>query len=92
MEIRPVGKRILIKQAAPPQTYGGGLIYIPDSQREDQCKGTVIAIGNEVKDAGQIKKGDYIQYADYIKPIEMQHDGETHLIITQGDVLAVIVV
>ena len=88
MEIRPVGKRILIKQEEPPQTYGGGTIYIPDSQRQEECKGTVIAIG---KDVEEVKKGDYIQYADYIKPIEMQHDGETHLIIASGDVLAVLI-
>ena len=49
MEIRPVGKRILIKQEdAPPETYGGGTIYIPDSQRQEECKGTVIAVGQRM--------------------------------------------
>ena len=88
MEVRPVGKRILIKQQEAAQTFGGGAIYIPEAQRQEECKGTVIAVG---KDEEEIKKGDFIQYADYIKPIEMEHDGETHLIIAQGDVLAVLV-
>ncbi len=88
MEIRPVGKKILIKQEAAPQTYGGGSIWIPDSQREEECKGTVVAVG---KDVEEIKKGDYVQYADYISPTKMSHNDEEHLLIGQGDVLAILV-
>jgi len=88
MEIRPVGKKVLIKPEAAPQKYGGGTIWIPDSQREEECKGTVIAVG---KDVEEIKKGDYIQYADYITPTKMSHNDEEHLLIGQGDVLAILV-
>jgi co-chaperonin GroES (HSP10) len=88
MEIRPVGKKVLIKQEEAPQKYGGGTIWIPDSQRQEECKGIVIAVG---KDVEEIKKGDYIQYADYITPTKMTHNDEEHLLIGQGDVLAILV-
>ena len=88
MEIRPVGKKVLIKQEEAPQKYGGGTIWIPDSQRQEECKGIVIAVG---KDVEEIKKGDYIQYADSITPTKMTHNDEEHLLIGQGDVLAILV-
>lgn len=85
MEIVPIGKRVLIKQEDPQETYGDTGIYIPDAQRVEECKGVVIAVGDEVK---CVKAGDVIQYADYTTPIEMQHNGEEHLLIAQGDILA----
>ena len=84
MKIIPIGKRVLIKQEDPQETYGSTGIYIPDAQRVEECKGTVIAVGDEVE---CVKAGDVIQYADYITPLEIQHNGEEHLIIAQGDIL-----
>lgn len=84
----PVGKRILIKKDEPKETYGSGAIYIPDSHQVDEYRAMVISVGKEVE---EIKEGDHIQYADYSVPVEMMHEGEKHLIINQGDILAVLV-
>ena len=43
------------------------------------------------KDVEEIKSGDLIQYADYANPVEMQHNGEKHLLVSSGEVLAVLV-
>lgn len=88
MEVRPVGKKVLLKQLEPKETFAGTSIYIPDAQREEECKGYVIAVG---KDVEEIKSGDLIQYADYANPVEMQHNGEKHLLVSSGEVLAVLV-
>jgi len=87
-QVVPVGKRVLIKQSEAAQTYGVSGILIPDSQQIKECKGEVVAVGKEVK---EIKEGDSIQYADYITPVEMQHNNENHLLISVGDILAIII-
>tara|TARA_B110000196_G_C21152896_1_gene670995 strand:+ start:2529 stop:2810 length:282 start_codon:yes stop_codon:yes gene_type:complete len=84
----PVGKRILIKKDEPKETYGGGTIYVPDSHQISEYSGVVISIGKEV--SNEIKEGDHVQYADHCVPVEMDHNGEKHLIINQGDILAVL--
>ena len=45
-------------------------------------------LGQEVT---EVKVGDLIQYVDYATPVEMKHNGETHLLIAQGDILAVVI-
>ena len=85
MEVIPIGKKVLIKQQTAPETYGNTGIYIPESERMQEARGVVIAVGDEVEG---IKADDIIQYADYITPIEMEHHGEVHLLINHGDILA----
>ena len=53
--IRPVGDRILIKQHKPEETYGSTGIYIPESSQEKQDKGTVVAVGDDVKGIFDLK-------------------------------------
>lgn len=60
---------------------------IPDSAKEKTYQGYVIGIGKEVT---EVKVGDLIQYVDYATPVEMKHNNEKHLLIAQGDILAVI--
>jgi len=86
-KVFPVGKKILIKQHKPKETFGSSNIYVPDSHKTFECIGTVVSIGKEVE---EISEGDDIQYTDYCVPVEMQHSGESHLIINQGDVLVII--
>jgi len=84
-KIVPVGKRILILEKKPNEFYLGTKIHIPDTARTKTYQGYVIAVGQEVT---EVKEGDLIQYVDYATPIEMTHNGEEHLLIAQGDVLA----
>ncbi len=88
MKVVPIGKKVLIKQDMAPETYGDTGIYIPESERIQECKGKIIALGEELAKEMEIYVGDTIQYADYITPVEMEHKGETHLLINYGDILA----
>ena len=38
-----------------------------------------------------LSKDDLIQYAKFADPVEMEHEGEKHLLIRKGDILAVII-
>lgn len=87
-QVIPTGNRILIKQLAEKETYGDTGIYIPDAQKTKENKGYIIAIGDEVEGVGI---GDLIQYAQFADPVEMNHEGEKHLLIRKGDILAVII-
>jgi len=86
-KITPVGKRILIKKKKEEQYFPGTNILVPETSKVETYKGYVIAIG---KDVEEISVGDLIQYASYAVPTEMMHEGEPHLLITAGDILAVI--
>ena len=84
----PIGRRVLIKQVKASETYGDSGIYIPENQQTQQNKAYVVSVGEVVEG---IQEGDYIQYSEYAKPVPMRHDGETHLLIDQHDILSIIV-
>lgn len=86
-KITPIGKRVLVKEKASDAYYPGTTIMIPETQREKTYKGYVIGVGSETNG---INEGDLVQYVDYATPIEMMHNGEKHLLITQADILAII--
>jgi len=87
-KVIPVGKRVLIKKKDADAYFAGTSIMIPESQREDELKGHVIAVGKEVD---EVEVGDLVQYADYALPTKMKHEGEDHLLIAAGDIFAVLV-
>ena len=87
-KVIPVGKRVLVKKKDADAYFQGTSILIPENQRKDELKGYVIAGGKEVE---EVKVGDLVQYADYAIPTKMEHDGEDHLLITAGDIFAVLV-
>jgi len=87
-KVIPVGHRVLIKQVKASETYGDTGIYIPENQQKQQNKAYVISVGDGVKG---IEDGDCIQYSESANAVPMKHDGETHLLIDQHDILAIIV-
>lgn len=88
VEIVPVGKRVLIKPLEALKVIPGTNIIIPDSAIKKVYRGTVIGIGQLVT---EINVGDVVQYPDYITPMEMEHNNQPHLLITEGDILAKII-
>lgn len=86
-KIVPVGKRVLILEKKPADFFPGTKIMIPDAAKEKTYQGYVVGIGKEVT---EVKVGDLIQFVDYATPVEMKHNGDKHLLIAQGDILAVI--
>ena len=91
MKIEPMGERILIKIVKQADQTSSG-IYLPETAKEKPEEGEVVALGPEVnEDDCPLQPGDIIMYPKYTGT-EVKIDGEDHLIMDAGDVLARIVV
>jgi chaperonin GroES len=94
MKFTPLHDRILIKRIEEKETAKGGII-IPDSAKEKQQEGEVIAVGNGRKtEEGKIipldvKAGDRILFGKY-SGTEIKVDNEDFLILKEEEVLGII--
>jgi chaperonin GroES len=94
MKFNPLHDRILIKRIEEKEAVKGGII-IPDSAKEKQQEGIVIAVGNGKKtDEGQIipldvKTGDHILFGKYSGG-EIKIDNEEFLILKEEEVLGIV--
>lgn len=94
MKLRPLQDRILVRRVEEAQETKGGII-IPDSAKEKQAEGEVVAVGNgKLSDDGkriplEIKKGDRILFSKY-GGTEVQIEDEEYLIMREDDVLGVV--
>ncbi len=95
MNLKPLGDRVIVKQAeAETQTKSG--IIIADTAKEKPTKGTVIAVGEgkwdeagEKRIAPDVKVGDTVIYSKY-GGTEVKVDGEDYLILRADDIYAVV--
>jgi chaperonin GroES len=94
MSIRPLEDRVLIKpQEAEQKTTGG--IVLPDSAKEKQQRGTVVAVGGgKLLDTGEragmsVKEGDTVVFGKYAGT-EIKIEGEEHQIMRESEILAVL--
>ena len=94
MKFQPLHDRILIKRIEEKETAKGGII-IPDSAKEKQQEGEVLAVGHGRKtEDGKIipldvKVGDRILFGKY-SGTEIKIDNEDVLILKEEEVLGVI--
>ena len=94
MKFHPLHDRILIKRIEEKETAKGGII-IPDSAKEKQQEGEVIAVGNGKKTeegkiiAWDVKAGDRILFGKY-SGTEIKVDDHEYLILREDEVLGVI--
>tara|TARA_R110000850_G_scaffold15005_12_gene47281 strand:+ start:433 stop:759 length:327 start_codon:yes stop_codon:yes gene_type:complete len=86
-QVIPVGKKILIRPKKAETKTASGL-YLPEIAQKKEYKGEVVGLGQSVK---EIKLGDVVQYTEHCLPTSMNHNGEEHLLIQEGDVFAIIV-
>jgi chaperonin GroES len=83
--IRPVGDRLLIiRHKAEEKTSSG--IYIPETAQESEDKGTVIAVGDDVKG---IHEGEVVLFNQFIQPVKVSHMGDEHILLKQQDIWAI---
>ena len=85
--IRPVGDRILVKQHKAKETYGTSGIYIPDSSKEKEDRGTVIAVGEDVQG---IYESEVVLFNQFVQPVIVSHMDEEHILLRQQDVWAIV--
>jgi len=94
MKFTPLNDRLLVKRTDSEETTSGGII-IPDTAKEKPLEGIVAAVGTGklLKDGSRrapgLTEGDRVLFGKYSGD-EVKLDGETHLILREDEVLAVI--
>ncbi|MCK5849166.1 MAG: co-chaperone GroES [Caldisericia bacterium] len=95
MNIRPLGDRVVVKALDAEEKTKGGII-LPDSAKEKQQRGKVLAVGNgKILDNGtrvplDVREGDTVIYSKY-GGTEIKIDSETYLIVSERDILGVVI-
>jgi len=87
MKIKPLGKKVLLKDKALAKCFKGTSIIIPESVKSKEYIAKVISIGKSVE---HVQCGDMIKYAKHIQTIEIEHNGEDHFLIDEKDIHAII--
>ncbi|MEX1377363.1 MAG: co-chaperone GroES [Eubacteriales bacterium] len=92
MTIKPLGDRVVLKSVESEETTASGIV-LPGAAKEKPQLAVVVSVGpggmvdgNEVK--MEVKAGDKVIYSKYAGT-EVKIDGETLIIVRQGDILAV---
>ena len=94
MKLQPLGDRVLIEpMEAEDKTESG--IYIPDTAKEKQQKGRIVAVGKgRVQEDGklvplEVKVEDKVIYGRY-SGTEIKIQGTEFLILKEEDILGII--
>jgi chaperonin GroES len=94
-KLRPLGDRVVLRPSAHEELTKSGIV-IPDTVKEKPQEGMILSVGpGRVLDDGtretmDIKPGDKALYARYAGT-EFKLDGEDLLIVSQKDILAIVV-
>jgi len=86
MKIKPLKERVVVKYSEEEIEKTAGGIYVPDVAKEKPQKGTVEAVGSEVK---ELKVGDVVLFEKYGGSKIKLNDVE-YLIIKEEDILGII--
>ena len=93
-KIQPLGDRVLVEPLEAEDKTSGGII-IPDTAKEKQQRGKVIAVGKgRVSEEGkltplEVKAGDQVLFGRY-SGSEIKVGAGDYLIIKEDDILGII--
>ena len=94
MALRPLYDRVLVKRVDTDEKTAGGL-YIPETAKEKPQEAMVVAVGpghrldNGTTRPPLVSEGDRILFGKYSGD-EIKLDGETHMILRENEILAVL--
>jgi chaperonin GroES len=94
MNIRPLHDRVVVRRMEE-QTMSAGGIVLPGSASEKPDRGEIIAVGKgRITDSGDVRAmdvavGDTVLFKQY-GPTEIKVEGETLLVMSEDDIIAVI--
>lgn len=94
VNIKPLDDRVLLQPVEPEEKTASG-IYLPESAKEKPITGDVVAVGpGKLNDDGSrsepaVKAGDRVLYGKYAGT-EIEHEGETYMILRESELLGVI--
>lgn len=87
--MKPISDRVVIKPLPAEEMTKGG-IFVPDTAKEKQQKGEVVAVGPG-KDGNlmTVQVGDTVLYGKYAGQ-EVHYEGTDYLIVKEDDILVVL--
>ena len=85
MIIKPLGKRVLIKQVEQEEVKKSGIVLPGTASKEKPITGEVLAVGKEVED---VKAGDKVIFEKY-SGTEVKDGDDSFLILDIDNVLAI---
>ena len=85
MIIKPLGKRVLIKQVEQEEVTKSGIVLQGTASKEKPITGEVLAVGKEVED---VKAGDKVIFEKY-SGTEVKDGDDSFLILDIDNVLAI---
>ena len=94
-KIRPLHDRIIVRRDEEIKESAGGII-IPDVATDTPVQGEVLAVGNgKITETGELKDlsvsvGDKVIFVK-TAGTEINVDGETLLVLTENDVMGIVV-
>lgn len=83
-KFQPLGERVFVTYTEEMERTAGG-IYVPETAKEKPQRGTVQAVGKDVKN---LKVGDEVLFDKY-SGSKLQIDDEECLVIKEEDVLGI---
>jgi chaperonin GroES len=88
MKIRPINAHVLVKPLEAADMTPGG-IHLPDSAREKQTEGEVIAVAEDATE--EVTVGDRVIYKEFAGT-EVNVDSENYVLLSSEDLLVKYVV
>jgi chaperonin 10 Kd subunit len=85
MIIKPLGKRVLIKQVEQEEVTKSGIVLPGTASKEKPITGEVLAVGKDVED---VKAGDKVIFEKYTGT-EVKDGDDSFLILDIDNVLAI---
>lgn len=95
MKLKPLHDHVIVKPILEDEITKSGIVLPETVDKEKPEKGQVVAVGQgKLLDNGQraavsVKVGDKVMFKKY-SPDEVKIDGVEYLIISEGDILAVL--
>ncbi len=94
MKVVPLGTNVVVRRLEAEEKTAGGIL-LPDAAQDKPREGRVLSVGdgrrlgNGSRAPHQIREGDRIVFGTYAG-VEVQVDGETMLIMSEDDILAIV--
>ena len=92
LNIKPIAgtnNRIIV-EPVPAETKTAAGIIIPDTAKEKPQKGTVVAVGDDLKDEKPtLKVGDVVIFGKY-SGTELKWEGTDYLIMKENEIFGII--
>ena len=93
MKLKPLGDKVVVRQTEAEEKTKSGIV-LPETAKEKPQQGEVLAVGPGKVEEGkkvemEVKVGDKVIYSKY-GGTDIRVDDEDLLILSQGDILAIV--